>query len=328
MSGPPWTPRGSLARAFSLDSFARPLRSVHDFIDDFPLGSRPRNSGQPGSTCGESCKPGGERRVPHLRSPPRAAPPRPARLLAASLPVHGHPLPGQTEPPALPDCWRCRAVGVPCPWSARAAVPPGEALRCARPAPRRRPRAGPPRGRASAAVPGRREPELRRSATPLPGRPVHLAGEGGRCQWRRKEKPPEWQRRSRKTQASKSVKSPGTSCPTPQDLLPPVRGRPPGACYGEGASPLLGGTVGAEPRVSAPRGTKPRVGPCVCSGVLGWALGFAPHCCLRAQRVGNRQPYVIRALSPCLLPSSCPPNAECRSAEIHSVPGVHYIKKN
>lgn len=56
--------------------------------------------------------------------------------------------------------------------------------------------------------------------------------------------------------------------------------------------------------------------------------GVAPHCCLRAQRVGNRQPYVNRALSPCLLPSSCPPNAECRSAEIHSVPGVHYIKKN
>lgn len=60
------------------------------------------------------------------------------------------------------------------------------AKRCAVPG---RPRGGDPgpgrRGvapRASAAVPGRREPELRRSATPLPGRPVHLAGEGGRCQ--------------------------------------------------------------------------------------------------------------------------------------------------
>lgn len=181
MSGPPRTPRGSLARAFSLDSFARPLRSVHDFIDDFPLGSRPRNSGQPGSTYGESCKPGGERRVPHHRSPPRPAPRgslrrhflstvirfrvRLSRLLfqtAGGAALSAFPAPGAPEP-------RYR-----------------RAKRCAVPG---RPRGGDPgpgrRGvapRASAAVPGRREPELRRSATPLPGRPVHLAGEGGRCQ--------------------------------------------------------------------------------------------------------------------------------------------------
>ncbi|CAO2636209.1 DCN1-like protein 5, partial [Lemmus lemmus] len=90
----------------------------------------------------------------------------------------GHPLPGQTEPPALRGCRRCRAVGVPCPWSARAAVPPGEALRCVGPAPRRRPRAGPPWGRASglrcgpwqAGAAAERDPPPRPPCPPCRGR--------------------------------------------------------------------------------------------------------------------------------------------------------------
>lgn len=121
--------------------------------------------------------PGGARRALGSAPPPREPAARHFRP--------SHPLPGRAEPPAPGDCRRCRAVGVPCPGEPEQRC--GRAERCLpRAAPRRRPRARRRRRgvapRACAAVPGRREPALRRSATLLPGRPVHLAGEGGRCQ--------------------------------------------------------------------------------------------------------------------------------------------------
>lgn len=140
-------------------------------IKDFPLETRPENSGDSGST--------GRDKNPKVETAPA-----PASFLATSLPVENHPLPGQAEPPALRYYCSCRAVGVRCSRKSPSRDTAGLSAALPGTAPKEETRGG-VAPRTSAAVPGGREPALRglrRSAIPLPGRPVYLAGEGGRCQ--------------------------------------------------------------------------------------------------------------------------------------------------
>lgn len=182
ISGPPRTPEktGAVARQEWAHSRMAPhqitsLASCGAFMisrKDFPLETRQKISGDSGSTCRDK------------KSQSRETAPGPASFLSTSLPVQSHPLPGQAKPPALRCYCRCRAVGVRCSWKSPSRDTAGLSAALPGTAPKEETRGG-VAPRASAAVPGRREPALRglrRSAIPLPGRPVYLAGEGGRCQ--------------------------------------------------------------------------------------------------------------------------------------------------
>lgn len=166
---------GTLTRGSSPYHFANQLWRAHDFYKGLPAGNQPEKVGRLRLHLQETQP---------LKSRRQGARSGPSSFLAASLPAESHPLPGQAEPPALLDYCRCRAVGVRRPWRSPSCDTAGLSTALPGTAPKEETRGG-VAPRDSAAVPGRREPALRglrRSAIPLPGRPVHLAGEGGRCQ--------------------------------------------------------------------------------------------------------------------------------------------------
>lgn len=163
---------GTLTRGSSPDYSARQLRSAPDFYKGLPAGKPPETLGRLSLYL--------QRR----NSSEAERPLHPSSFPGTPLPARSHPLPGHAEPPALRYFCRCRAVGVRCSWKSPSRATAGLSAALPRTAPKEETRGGVAL-RASAAVPGGREPALRglrRSAIPLPGRPVHLAGEGGRCQ--------------------------------------------------------------------------------------------------------------------------------------------------
>lgn len=112
----------------------------------------------------------------------------PGKPPSPSLLVHSHPLLDQPELTAHPEYWRCPAGSDPHPWQG------GRAM-LSQAAPEKHNQGRSPRVHSLDLhwVPGRQELALSQSPTLLPSCPVHLARKGRRCQWRKKEKPMEWQ---------------------------------------------------------------------------------------------------------------------------------------